>query len=322
MSLRVNIKNSLRSMCNVHRQGMKPNIALFATPRGGSTWVMELLAAQAGMKFFDEPLNVRRDNVMKTGLFKGWTDLMPESKSQERILDYLVSLGSGEYGHMNAVPFQKNYRFFTNRVVYKLHAGEHLINEIRDYCNCSVVYLLRHPISNTLSRNVFPRLEYFLNSHYYMSELLTTEQATEVKRIVANGSRLQKGIVSWCFENLDAFQESDKTGWTLLTYEELIARPADVLRIVASDLQFDDIEKTIQRVESPSTNVKMSDEKTQEIIAQGHGEQRKQHLISRWRDTVSATEEESYLSIVDIFGIDYYALGRDQVSEEYLLCRE
>ena len=321
MSLSVTIKDSLRSLSNLHRQGTKPNIALFATPRGGSTWVMELLAAQHGMKFYDEPLNLRRENVARTELFRSWDELMPESPDKTKILDYISALGRGEYGILNPAPFQKNYRFFTNRIVYKIHAIEHMMNDVRDACNCWVVYLLRHPISNTLSRTVFPRLEYFLNSSYYMEGLLTSEQAKEVRRIAKTGSHMQRGIVSWCFENLHAFREKDRRFWTVLTYEELIERPVEVIRTVGKNLQFTDFERTTARVDKPSTNVKMSDEKTQEIIAQGCGENRKKYLVSRWRNRVSASEELGYFSIIDVFGIDYYELGNDQANEKYLLCR-
>ena len=46
----------VKRLANVHRQGEKPNIFLFSTARSGSTWVVEMLATQPGMKLIDEPL--------------------------------------------------------------------------------------------------------------------------------------------------------------------------------------------------------------------------------------------------------------------------
>ena len=320
MTLSVAIKDLMRSLLNIHRQGAKRNIALFATPRGGSTWVMELLAAQPYMKFYDEPLNVRRQNVKRTGLFGGWDELMPESAEKKKVLDYLIALSRGRYGNMNPPPFRKNHRLYTNRIVYKIHAAKHLINDVRNFCNCDVVYLLRHPISNTLSRKVFPRLEYFLNSEYYMEGLLSREQAAEVRRIVATDDHMKKGIVSWCFENIDAHRSQDKDRWTVLTYEELIQRPIEVCHVLGGALELPSIERTIAGIEKASTNIELSDAKTRDIVAKESGEERVRYLVSRWRDVVSEATEAEYFSIVDVFGIDFYEIGRDCAVDKYLLC--
>jgi len=314
------IKDIVRSVCSWHKQGAQPNIALFATPRGGSTWVMEILAAQPGMKFVDEPLNIRRENVQRTGVFAGWDELMPEGHCEDRIIDFLAALAMGRYGNMNTAPFQKNYRILTNRVVYKIHAAKHLANQVRDRCGCQIVYLLRHPIPNTLSRTVFPRLEHFLESPFYMDGYLTPDVAKEVRKIANKGNHLQRGIVSWCFENIDAHRNEDKEDWTILTYEELIQNPSGVCSVLADNLGLADLERTLGGVSEAATNVAMSDRKTQEVLQRGQGDGRTRYLISRWRDKVSDAEERELFSIIDLFEVDFYRVGRDIASEKYLLC--
>ncbi len=42
----------------VHEQGSEPNILLFATRRGGSTFLMELIAANRGVRSIDQPFEV------------------------------------------------------------------------------------------------------------------------------------------------------------------------------------------------------------------------------------------------------------------------
>ena len=77
-------KDWIKTISNIHIQGDKKNIFLFATPRGGSTWVMEILASQPGMKYYDEPFSIRRPNVQKVSRFTKWEDLMPEGGAFER----------------------------------------------------------------------------------------------------------------------------------------------------------------------------------------------------------------------------------------------
>ena len=145
-------KDIIRTYSNIHTQGTKKNILLNATPRGGSTWVMEIIASQPGMKFYDEPFNIRREIIKKTQLFAGWEDLQPEGCDPGKIISYLKALENNQYGYLNAAPFQKNHRWITNRIVFKVHELEHLITEIADQCNMQVLYLLRHPIPTSLSK--------------------------------------------------------------------------------------------------------------------------------------------------------------------------
>jgi hypothetical protein len=205
----VRIKFALSAISNIHRQGPEQNILLFATPRGGSTWVMEILASQPGMKYFDEPFNIRRANVAHTRLFRGWEDLMPDTNSPDALVRYMDDLAANRYPHMNPPPFRPLHRFRTDRIVFKIHELEHLVGTLAKRCHAQVVYLLRHPVPTTLSRQVFPRLQLFLWSPYYRSVIGDDRKLREIKRIVAHGSHLERGTVSWCYENLVPLRHRD-----------------------------------------------------------------------------------------------------------------
>ena len=74
---------------------------------------------------------------------------------------------------MNPPPFRRNYNFITTRVIFKIHAIEHLINIIKDELDAQIVFLLRHPIATTISRYELPRLEYFVESEYFRKKVET-----------------------------------------------------------------------------------------------------------------------------------------------------
>ena len=183
---------------------------LFATPRSGSTWVMELLASQPGFKFYDEPFNPRRENVQKTGLFQGWGDFLPESGNDDLFISFLHDLTRNRRKVMNPPPFRRNHRLFTNRIVFKIHALEHMINRVKEELNGKILLLVRHPISTTQSRNVLPRLNYFINSTYY-NDLLTDKQKTEIKKIDRSGNDYERGVLSWCYRNLVPLKHADRS---------------------------------------------------------------------------------------------------------------
>ena len=167
------IKYFVKSYSNLHLQGKKKNIFIFSTPRGGSTWLMELIAAQPRIKYFDEPLNLRRDDVKRLNYFKNWQALGPDKKNSDKIVQYFKLLEKNKLKFMNPPPFtRRNHKIFSNRIVFKIHEIEHLMNYINDQLDCHIVYLLRHPIANTISRYAFPRLEFFIQSKFYQEKIL------------------------------------------------------------------------------------------------------------------------------------------------------
>jgi hypothetical protein len=307
----------LRTIGNMHRRGAKPDIFLFATPRGGSTWVMELIASQPGLKYYDEPFNVRRDNVRKAGVFRDWDSLMPEGCDPNRVFRYLADLQANRYRYMNPAPLRKHHRFFTDRIVFKLHELEHLVGEIAGHCNGQILYLLRHPIPTTLSRAVYPRLDAFLRSRHYR-ERLEPAQRAEIERICRSGDKLLQGMVSWCYENLLPLKHADTRGWTFITYEELLLNPGPSCRLLQQRLQLDDLDTLLRAVGEPASNIGMSDRSTREILRGKDEQRRRLGLVTKWTGKLSAEREHEAMQVLEVFGLEAYQAGRLVASDAYL----
>lgn len=305
MSLTDTAKYALKAVSNLHRQGPLPNVFLFATARGGSTWVMEILASQPGMKYYDEPFNIRRDNVARTGLFSDWASLMPDTGDPERVIGFLKGLVAGEYPHMNPPPFRPHHRLRTDRVVFKIHEMEHLIGRIARECGGQVVYLLRHPIPTTLSRAVFPRLELFLSSRFYADVIGDAARLREIQRLGHEGSRLQKGVVSWCYENLIPLRHRDFDG-LFVTYEELVLNPVQSCDLFLQRLQFTDREAMLAAFGRAAANISMSGATTADVISTADQRTRNEYLVSRWQARVSDQDRADVTAVMELFGLDVY----------------
>lgn len=310
------VKYAIKSVANLHTQGSQSNIFLFATARGGSTWVMELIASQPGMKYYDEPFNVRRHNLARTGLFPTWDDVMPDTANTEKIVRYLKDLEAGRYRHMNPPPFRRNHRFLTNRIVFKIHELEHLVGTIARRCNGMVVYLLRHPIPTTLSRSVLPRLEHFVKSRFY-EDLLGEHRTREIRALVAAGSHLQRGVVSWCYENVIPLTRRDFEG-LFITYEELVLNPVRSRDLLVDRLDLPD-RKAMQRAfDRPSANIAMSSAETRAVMSQSDQRRKRSRLVTRWKSSVSREDESAVSDILALFGLDVYTGHRPLAAAQYL----
>jgi hypothetical protein len=315
VSVADNLKQVLRAVSNRHRQGAEKNILLCATARGGSTWVMELIASQPGMKFYDEPFNVRRDNVKRTKLFPNWESIMPDAGDPERFVSYLDALVAGRHGQLNPPPFRPYHRYATNRIVFKLHELEHVIGLLARRCNCEVVYLLRHPVPTTLSRSQYPRLDLFVASRYYQ-ELIGPARQKEVERLVAGGTNLQRGIVSWCYENLVPLRYADFEG-LFVTYEELVVNPEKSCDLLIERLRLSDRSAMLQAFQQPATNITMSTHETQQMMTDADERQRRRYLVTKWQKRVTPDDQRAVTAILDLFGLDVYT-GEDPLPHAHL----
>jgi hypothetical protein len=206
---------------------------------------------------------------------------------------------------MNPPPFRPHHRLLTDRIVFKIHEMEHLIGRIARECNGQVVYLLRHPISTTLSRAVFPRLDLFLASKYYADVIGDGPRLRDIRRLGAEGTRLQKGVVSWCFENVIPLQRRDFEG-LFVTYEELLLNPSRSCDLFLKALQFDDRDKMMQAFSTPAANISMSSPETLQQMAKQDPLERAASLISRWQGKVTPEDRAAVTEIMELFGLNVY----------------
>lgn len=299
------LKFFLISKSNIHLQSENRNIFLFSVPRAGSTWLMELIASQPGFKYYDEPFNIRRENVIKVGNFLNWADLMP-GKNDDQILSFLKKLEDNKIKVMNPPPFRRNYKFVTNRIIYKIHAIEHLVKKVQSELNGHIILLLRHPIANTISRNQLPRLKIFVESTKIRDKYLNEDQKNYSDSLMAKGNFFEMGILAWCLQNMILLSHKDKKKWTIITYEELLLNSEKSCLLFAETLKLPNISKMIKSVGIPAQNITISDKSTIEIMHSSKLDKNKK-LISKWKSKVSKQQINKAFEIINKFGLDIYS---------------
>lgn len=307
----------LISVSNIHLQNKIGNIFLFSIPRAGSTWLMELIASQPGFKYYDEPFNIRRENVKKLEYFLNWEVLMPEKNQDDKIISYLKKLEKNKIKVMNPPPFRRNHKFFSNRIVFKIHATEHLVNRICDELNGYIVLLLRHPIANTISRNQLPRLNLFTESQYLNELNIDEDQKKKIDEIMFKGDTFEMGILSWCLQNLALLSHEDKTKWIIITYEELLLNPEKSCTLLANKLKLPNLQKMIKSIGIPAQNITISDKSTIDLM-QSDTMDKNRKLVSKWKKKVSEQQEKKAFEIIKSFGINIYTEGNFIANSEYL----
>lgn len=296
-------KNGVKSALNVHRPDGSPNVFLFSMPRSGSTWAMELIGDQPGFKTCSEPLNLRLPLVRSHLGMADWR-LLHDDDAEHIITSYFRRFCDGTLHFLDPLPLRGHpYRFRSTRIVFKvLHGAEERINVLRDACNGRVAYLLRHPIAVSLSHEVLPRLDAYVDSTFARN--FRTEQISFARRVIADGTELERGVLAWCFENAIPLR-SRTPDWTVFTYEQLVLDPLPVVAELARALELGDPGRMQERLTIASAVKSKSDARTRRLLDSDDRDVRAS-LADKWRGQVSEAATRSAMDILPRFGITAY----------------
>jgi hypothetical protein len=296
----------VRSISNVHRPDGRPDVCLFTTPRSGSTWLMELLASQPGFKPVSEPFDLRNASIRRHLGISDWVTLY-NVDSEPLVRRYMDGLRSGRLRFLNPRPSLRRPRPLTRRIVFKiLHFGEDRIGWFRDAFGARVVLLLRHPIPVSLSRREYPRLEAFMQSDYRRH--FTSAQLAFARRVADSGSKLERGVLDWCFQNAPPLRQA-QPDWIVLSYEQLLLEPQPLVERLARELDLTDAATMLARLHRPSRTTGKSDRRTAQVLAQPESAERTAWLLERWRSQVGQDDEKRAMEILERFEIDVYEAG-------------
>lgn len=299
------IKNCIRPWLSVHRPNGSPPTLLTAIPRGGSTWIMEVLGALSGTRMIAEPFNVRVPEIDASLEMHNWAELLKLS-SQSSLVHYLQQIDSGAISFLDPNPFVQR-RFITNRTLFKvIHLPAHISEAIANQMGARFLCLVRHPVPVSLSRKVFPILDDFLQSEYRAQ--FTVSQNELAAKLIQSGSHLEKGVLAWCLQFEPFLRDADAERLSrLISYEWCVAETEQILSSIEVRLEEHFPENIKARALAPSRVLSKSDAQTQSILkSQSGGDARVQHLIARWQKKVTDADLSSTQAILDAFGIDLY----------------
>jgi len=282
-------------------------IVIFATRRGGSTLLMEMIASQPGVGFVNEPLNLWH--------YRPYFDQLPHpprgrfiSLSQEearQVRSYFEDLLSGRIKAFNAWnPFHPTWSFCIRRLVVKLLGANTLIDWMAEEFDIEVLYLLRHPVPVALSclgRNWGNDAEAYLQNSYFREQILGSERARFAEEVLSSGTPLEKFVLEWCLENFYPLQVyKERPWWLVLTYEEVISRPKQVSELICSRFGLPNSERMALMVGRPSRTTFFADAR-ETIVKQGP-----QVMLGRWLKRVPQEELRGIQEILDVLGLWAY----------------
>ena len=303
------LKWRIKRASNLHRSSGQPDIAIFSSPRSGSTWLMEIVATQPGFKSINEPFLMTRFEGLTRPLSPNWELLLPGAERETILERYFASLLNNELGIGSPSPFMPQHRWRTDRMVFKILRCKDMINWFEEKFGLKVIFLLRHPLAVSLSRKACPQLRGFLDNDVYCDRYLTPALRRYGNEVLEEGTELDRKILDWCLQHRPPLLHLDRSRWLCLHYEDLTMRPQECIGKLAAFLELDGVERMDRQLGVPSRSTFLSDRATRRHLKRNHSGTDPRFLVEKWRDRVDPEEERQSMEIVKTFGLDQYRLG-------------
>lgn len=251
-----------------HHPGAINDVALFAARRGGSTWMMHVIAAAPNFRSLDQPFSVMTANLTpghyrRIPKYTHGEIVRPAPEDLQALHRYVESLLAGE------IPINAPYRFWrrdfrrrTTRQVLKIVGAKDLICWISDEFDVDVVLCTRHPITQAMSciRNGWTlTARSYLDSPRFVDENLDAALEAGCHDVLNNGSPLDRFVLNWGLEHLTPLRALPKRpDWIATSYEATVLRPEQVVERLADRLDLGPTGPLLDSIRRPSRSSRLS----------------------------------------------------------------
>lgn len=309
-SLRATVREAIWYLGCKHVQGDKPNILLFASRRGGSTWAMELIGANRGIRPLNQPLetlsrNVTYSQMLEIPRFHDGQITSLDEESGPRMERLVNRIFAGEVIINGPTRFwSREFVRTSNRLVLKITDAKPAIDWFSTTFDADIVYLSRHPIPQALScmrNNWTLTVDAHLRDRAFVDANLSSDAEARAHDVMASDDELQKFVLNWALENVAPLRLlPERPTWTHVRYEDCVVDPRSVLDSLAERLRLDDVERMAATVDRPSGSSRRSTADTRQAIESGQGSA----ALNSWKDKVDEEAQRRAFALLDELSID------------------
>lgn len=307
------------------RPSKKP-ICLFGSRRSGSTLLMQMIGANPGVMFSDQPFglySIGAANVNRLPIFAYSQIACPDRDEEAIVRRYFERLMEGRIRVNTPWKFwSRDFHFSNDRICLKITDAKAIIDWIDQQFDVDVVVLTRHPLAQAISVAENRWLisgKGLLKNQAFVEQWLSNDLEAACWDAYRLGSELECRVVDWVLENLVPLRLlPERPNWQFVSYEDLILHTDRVIDQLANRLRLPDRDAMARQVGRPSRSVKP----TKSVERQGLIEARNcNRLVDRWKEKVGGEDLRACSRILERFGIELYrtdsslpdhrTLGRD-----------
>ncbi len=235
------------------------HILIFAEPRGGSTWLAEIMSKLLRIPILWEPLHLRGvEHFKKAGL--GWEQVIPEDAQWEEAKNAFEELLRGKVLNEWLCIASPPLRFlFAKRMLIKFCRGNALLPWLTRMFRFKYapIYLVRHPLAVVCSQlkhgawDALPEKFVLPNNKYNDIYVENIDFLTGLK------NKAEVLLANWCIMNASTITNprNDKD-WITVHYEDLVLDPEFEMRRIFGRLGLPVPDSFVDLMSVPSRTAK------------------------------------------------------------------
>lgn len=278
------------------------NLIVFSDPRGGSTWITEVLAQLPRTAVLFEPLHIGHVRRFRDLGFS-WRQYIPESARWPEAERAFEDLFSGKVMNNWTCSYSSPRRFISaERMIIKFCRANAMIPWLtqRFSFEREPVYLLRHPFAvvasqlahgawnKTNPRFTIPQGPFY---EFYAEHAAFLSSLNEQEEVLA---------ANWCITNrVPLNSPRNDRDWVTLHYENLITDPRRELTRIFDRWGLPLPEQILAQVNKPSFTTKDPALRTNDIASQ----------LSKWKSSFTNVQIARMMRVMEYFEISLYDEG-------------
>ncbi len=295
MSYKINYWNAiLLSQLKTFR--LEQNFYIFSDPRGGSTWLTELIHSIPSTAILWEPLHLQYAKNFKRLEF-GWRQYIPEGKEWSEARDEFEKVIKGKdwsiFSAQMATPLKL---WMAKCLIVKICRGNRLLPWFTNQFDLKFkpIFMTRHPFAVVLSQLKQGGWEAELNSFQLPDSPHIDFEILHLPFLQTLGSKEELLTANWCISNIQTLENprNDKD-WIFITYEELFLMPKETIAKIFNEWNLDAPENL--SFSKPSATSIDIDTKN------------KMYQLSKWKAHFKPEQIERMLRVIEYFKIKKYS---------------
>jgi hypothetical protein len=284
------------------------NISVFSSPRGGSTWVGELMCAMPDSFFVFEPLFLTPPYPEMKDVGFRWNPHIPEDTEWPEAEEYFRKLFNREVGSLrslriyfhNHIPDITQAKYF----IYKECNSNMLLPWLVKRFDINPIYVVRHPCAVVASQLRYkfwdrlidnPRAPLVDETSRFKHE---DSRYTDLLKVIKYPE--ERIALEWAFNNSLILDHPDNNvKWITVAYERMYNKPEVEINRIFGRLGLPVPAEIMKKVKNVSNSALQS---SVQRIADGS-------QIGAWRDELGPKRVANILNILKEVGCDYYGDG-------------
>lgn len=286
-------------------------VLVFGIRRGGSTILADMVAANRGVWFGDEPYAVYPDRqgyeIKTTQLPKrphsAFFDLSTEEK--QKFEHFSRQLLSGAYRCMGTA--RRSHWGSARRIALKILNAPWMLDDLLNWSGGTGLAMTRHPGAQMVSVlrqgwdfqvPVFAAHDIFLYKHFNDKQIAHIKKAAEINDPVL------VALTDWILLS-HPLRNATHPAAIKLKYEDMVQSPERMIHdILFQKCGLKETKRMLNIIHHPSGSKRMSTKQSNQLIENGDTEA----LLNLWRSKLDDRDIRRCQAVLDLFEIDDYRM--------------